>query len=255
MGKGGRLVGGRGGRGNWTSQHGQPQQADSGGRGGPGTLGILYLLDPCHGLVHLRKRGVSHTHWERPPPLCPWGPWRREGGEKGPLPHRCVPGPGPADSSPTVTLSGSGAPQGHVRHLRAACGSGNNWPGPAACDSAHRDECPALSPPRRDRWARRQWTASLSSRVAVSPGAQQIAPGTWPVPPTRLGAPPIGNSTARGPVHVPRAWSIQEEGKQVRCQRNCVDCSNGRGLPGGREPGTGLNTPGSVALFEAVVQK
>ena len=206
---------GSGGRGNWTSQHGQPQQVDSGGCGGLGTLGTLYLLDPRRGLVCLRKRGVSHAHWERP--SAPGG----RGGEKGPLPHRCVAGPGPADSSLTVTLRGSGAPQGHVRHLRAVCGSGSNWAGPVVCDSAHSDECPALSPPCRDRWARRQWTASLSSCVELSPGAQQTAPGTWPVPPTCLGAPPTGNSTARGPVHVPRAWSIQEEGKGVRCQRNC----------------------------------
>lgn len=177
---------------------------DSGGCGGLGTLGTLYLLDLHHGLVCLRKRGILHTHWERL--SAPGG----RGGEKGPLPHRCVPGPGPADSSLTVTLSGSGAPQGHVRHLRAVCGSGSNWAGPVVCDSAQSDECPALIPPRRDRWARRQWTASLSSCVELSPGAQQTASGTWPVPPTCLDAPPTGNSTARGPVHVPRAWSIAQ---------------------------------------------
>ena len=114
MGKGGRLVGGRRGHENQTSQHGQPQQVDSSGRGGLDTLGTLYLLDPRHRHVCLRKGGISHIHWERP--STPGG----HGGEKSPLPHRRFPGPGPADSSLTVTLSGRGAPQGHVRHLSVA---------------------------------------------------------------------------------------------------------------------------------------
>lgn len=112
--KEGDLLGVGGGHGNRTSQHGQPQQLDSGGRGGPGTLGTLCLLGPRHGHVGLRKRGISHIHWERP--SGPGG----HGGEKGPLPQRCFPGPGPAGSSLTVTLGESGAPQGHVRHLSVA---------------------------------------------------------------------------------------------------------------------------------------
>ena len=34
-----------------------------------------------------------------------------------------------------------------------------------------------------------------------------------------------------------------------------MDRSNGRGLPGGGEPGIGLDTPRSVALFDVIVQK